>query len=101
MTIIPVNSETLDIAPRIVWFEPADQALSDTRRFLAYAFRYATHQDMVALRNHIDDDTLRDALENAPAGIMDGRSWTYWRLMLGLPERPMPTRTFPSDVKAA
>lgn len=98
---VPVNADTLDIARRIIWFEPADQALSDPRRFLAYAFRYATHDDMVALRRHIDDDTLRDALEHAPAGIMDGRSWTYWRLMLDLPEHPMPKRTFAPDVEAA
>lgn len=98
---LPISSETLDIAKRIIWFEPPHEALSDTRRFLAYAFRFATHDDMLTLRRHVDDDVLRDALEHAPAGIMDGRSWTYWRLMLGLPERPLPKRTFAPDVKAA
>lgn len=98
---LPISPETLDIARRIIWFEPPHMALSDTRRFLAYAFRFATHDDMLRLRLHIDDDVLRDALEHAPAGIMDGRSWTYWRLMLSLPERPLPKRTLAPDVEAA
>ena len=96
-----INHETLDVARRIIWFEPPHQALSDTRRFLAYAFRFATSEDMLTLRRHVDDDDLRDALEHASPGIMDGRSWAYWRLMLDLPERPLPKRTFTVNVEAA
>lgn len=89
---VPLNDDTVAVARRVIWFEAPEQALSDTRRFLAYAFRYGTHEDMQALRRHLGDEDLRDALEHAPPGIIDGRSWAYWRLMLDLPPRPLPTR---------
>lgn len=91
---LPVTPETLDVARRVVWFEPPEEAMKDTRRFMAYAFRYATHQDMLILRRHLTDDFLRDALEHAPPGIIDGRSWAYWRLVLELPPSGLPTRQF-------
>lgn len=91
---IPANPQMLAIARRIVWFEAPEQALSDARRFMAYAFRYGTHEEMLALRQHMSDDEMRDALERAPPGIIDARSWTYWRLMFDLPPAPQPTRTF-------
>ena len=91
---LPLNDDTLAVARRVLWFEAPEQALGDTRRFLAYAFRYATYEDMQCLRRYLDDQVLRDALEHAPPGIIDGRSWSYWRLMLDLPPRPLPTREF-------
>lgn len=92
--VIPANGETLAIASRIVWFEAPAEALSDTCRFMAYAFRYGTHDDMQALRRHLTVDQMRDALERAPPGIIDGRSWAYWRLMFDLPPAPPPKRQF-------
>jgi len=94
MRPIPATAETLELARRLVWFQPPEQALADPRRLLAYAFRYATHPDMTKLRRALGDDVLRDALEHAPPGIIDARSWSYWRLMLDLPSRPPPERRF-------
>ncbi|AQR62407.1 hypothetical protein BZG35_12715 [Brevundimonas sp. LM2] len=91
---LPLNDDTRAVASRVIWFEAPEQALGDAKRFLAYAFRYATHEDMLTLRRYISDDGLRDALEQAPPGIIDGRSWAYWHLMLDLPPRPLPTRQF-------
>jgi len=91
---LPLTPELRDVARRIVWFEPPEKALSDLSRFLAYTFRHATHADMTVLRRHLSDDDLRKALEAAPPGIIDGRSWAYWRLMLDLPERPLTQRAF-------
>lgn len=91
--IIPLTSETADIARRIIWFEDAKVALADPVRFMAYAATYATHDDMKRLRHHISDDDFRDALDNAPPGIIDARSWAYWNLKLGrYPAPPPPTR---------
>jgi len=94
MMPVPANEETLAVARRVIWFEAPELALSDARRFLAYAFRYATHEDMQSIRRYLDDKALRDALAHAPPGIIDGRSWAYWRLMLDLPPCPLPTRQF-------
>lgn len=85
----------LELATRIIWFEPPDVALRDVPRFMAYAFRYATHEDMKALRSVLNDDDLRDALSKAPPGIIDPRSWSYWHVVLGVfPAPEMPRREF-------
>jgi len=90
---IPLTSETADIAARIIWFENAETALADPVRFMAYAAAYATHDDMKRIRTHISDADFRDALDQAPPGIIDARSWAYWNLKLGRqPAPPLPTR---------
>ncbi|HTT84464.1 MAG TPA: hypothetical protein VMF67_13365 [Rhizomicrobium sp.] len=83
MKEIPVNSETRNLAQRLVWFEPAETALADPIRFLAYAFARATHEEMKLLRRYVDEEDLREALDRAPPGIIDPRSWSYWNLRLG------------------
>ncbi|PZN70962.1 MAG: hypothetical protein DM484_27640, partial [Candidatus Methylumidiphilus alinenensis] len=67
--------------------------MSDAFRFVAYALARATHEDMKLLRNLLSDDDLREALDNAPPGIIDPRSWAYWNSKLGrYPVPPMPKR---------
>lgn len=89
---LPVNAETLALAGRLVWFEPPEQALADPVRLLAYAFRHARSNEMAILRGHLGDEQLREALMNAPPGIIDARSWAYWHLMLDLEPGPLPQR---------
>ncbi|HTZ72134.1 MAG TPA: hypothetical protein VMB71_15870 [Acetobacteraceae bacterium] len=96
MKPVPLTDETRDIAARLVWFEPAEQSLADPVRFLAYAFARATHADMKILRQFLDEDDLREALDHAPPGIIDPRSWSYWNAMMGrYPAPPMPVRFLP------
>ena len=93
MTPIPLTPETAAIAARLVWFEPPEKALADPIRFMAYAFARATHADMLVLRRHLCDVDLAEALDKAPPGIIDPRSWAYWNLMLDRqPAPPMPVR---------
>lgn len=100
MTTLPKTKEFLDLAARVIWFEPPDVALRDVTRFAAYAFRYATHEDMEVLRGELSDDDLLDALANAPPGIIDARSWSYWHVMLGVfPAPVMPRREFGCKIK--
>jgi hypothetical protein len=87
--------ELQEMAPRIVWFEPAEQALRDPVRFLAYAFTHATHEAMRVIRWRLGDDALRAALGAAPPGIIDPRSWSCWHAILGQhPPPAMPVRTY-------
>ena len=93
MLALPQDDSLLAIARRVIWFEPPATALADPVRFLAYACRYATHEDMAVIRSHVRDEELRHALDNAPPGIIDARSWAYWNLMLDrYPPPPMPVR---------
>ena len=57
------------------WFEEPAEALEDPIRFMAYAMKSATHDDMKALRRYVSDDDFREALDKAPPGIIDPRSW--------------------------
>lgn len=93
MTPLPLNAETEAIARRVIWFEPPAEALTDPIRFMAYAMTYATHEDMCVLRRYVSDADFREALERAPAGIIDARSWAYWNSKFGRwPSPPMPRR---------
>lgn len=95
MTDIPFIAETAALARRLVWFEPPSKALSETPRFVAYAAAHATHNDMKILRRFLSDDEFRAALDHAPPGIIDPRSWAYWNAKLGrYPAPPLPIRRF-------
>ena len=93
MKPIPLNGETRALARRLIWFQTPEEALADPVRFMAYAFARATHEEMKALRAYVDETDLREALDSAPPGVIDPRSWAYWNLRLGrYPAPPMPTR---------
>jgi hypothetical protein len=95
MNAIPVTPLTLELARRIIWFEPPELALSDPIRFMAYAMTYARHEDMREIRRYVSDDDIRAALDHAPPGIIDPRSWAYWNAMMGrYPAPPAPVRMF-------
>jgi hypothetical protein len=95
MKPIPINEDTVAVARRVIWFEPPEQTLSDPVRLMAYAAAYARHEDMKTLRRHVSDDDFREALDRAPPGIIDARSWAYWNSKLGrFPPPPAPVRDF-------
>jgi hypothetical protein len=82
-------------AVNCVWFESPEHAISVPARFVAYVLTFGTSDDVAALREQLTDDDLREALDNAPPGIFDARSWAYWNLIVGREEAPpMPTRRF-------
>jgi len=90
-----VTAELEAVAARVIWFEPPALALADPVRFLAYAMTYATHEDMRVIRRHVSDADFREALDRAPPGIIDARSWAYWNAKMGrVPAPPMPQRRF-------
>jgi hypothetical protein len=96
MKPLPCNADLLRVAPRVLWFESAEQALADPVRFLTYAMTYATADEIAVLRRYVELDDFREALEQAPAGIMDERSWAYWNIVTGrYPVPPMPRRMLP------
>ena len=98
MKKIPPTPQILAIAAGIIWFEPAEQALADPVRFMAYAMTYALPEDMRIIRKYVSDDDFREALDRAPPGIIDPRSWAYWNSKMGrYPAPPMPARRFGTE----
>src|ERR1700680_192832 len=95
MKPIPFTPETLTVARNIVWFESPEQALADPVRFMAYAMTYALPENMRITRQYVPDDEFREALDHAPPGIIDPRSWAYWNSKMGrYPPPPFPVRSF-------
>jgi hypothetical protein len=93
MREIPLNSETETVARQITWFESPAEALADPVRFMAYAAASATYEEMKVLRKFVSDDDFREALDHAPPGIIDPRSWAYWNSKMGrYPAPPLPKR---------
>ncbi len=96
MKALPANPEFLAVAQRVIWFEPPERALSDPIRFLSYVMTYGTMADVTIVRRYLDLDDFREALDRAPPGIIDERSWAYWNAVTGrYPAPPMPRRVIP------
>jgi hypothetical protein len=98
MKPLPLNADLLKVAPNVIWFEPPERALADPVRFLAYLMTYGTTEEVVVVMKYLNLDDFKEALERAPPGIFDERSWNYWHLMTGRhPPPPMPTRVIPDE----
>ena len=98
MKPLPQTAELLALAPRVLWFETPEKALADPIRFMAYLMTYGTVEDIAVMRRYVGAEDFLEAIENAPPGIMDARSWAYWNVMAGrFPPPPMPTRRLASQ----
>jgi hypothetical protein len=95
MKPLPHTPALLAAAKRIVWFKPPEAALDNPIELMAYAMKHATDLDMALLLDQIGEDGLREAIDNAPPGIIDARSWAYWNAKIGrFPAPPAPQRKF-------
>ena len=98
MNPLPCNPDLAAVAARVVWFDPPAQALAEPVRFLAYLMTYGTPEEIAVVRHYVSEDEWREALDRAPPGIFDARSWAYWNLMADRdPPRPMPKRIIPGS----
>ncbi len=97
MTPFSPTEDLLGVASRIIWFDEPNAALKNPIRFLAYAMKLGTDDDLVALhRAGIGISHYREVLDHAPPGIFDIRSWSYWNLKCGRVVPPLPERSLKS-----
>lgn len=93
MIRLPQTPELLAVAERVVWFQPGARTLAEPIRFLAHVMTYGTPADLRALDGIVGSEDFRTALEEAPPGVFDKRSWAFWNLKLGyMPALPQPVR---------
>jgi len=96
MIALPHTAELLEVARRVVWFHDAEETLQRPYTFLAYLMTFTVPSDFAIVRRYVSMDDFRLALENAPPGVFDPRSWAYWNLVCGRnPVPPMPQRKIP------
>ena len=89
----PIPEDLAKVARRMVCSDSPEQTLAWPEYFLAHVMTYGTVADIVTTEKYFAQDDFRQALKNAPAGVMDARSWSYWNLILGRwPAPPMPKR---------
>ena len=94
MRQLPATPDLLAVARNVIWFENPEHALSQPIRFMAYLMTYGTAEEVAVVRRYVEAGDLRDAVEHAPPGILDERSWAYWNVMVGrYPVPPMPRRS--------
>ena len=94
MKPFPTTPEFLRAAKRIVWFKSPEESLANPIELMAYALKASTDEDMALLLEHIGASGLAEAIDKAPPGIIDARSWSYWNARIGhFATPPMPTRS--------
>jgi hypothetical protein len=84
-----------EIAARYVWWQPSEVTLAHREHFLCQLMTLGTAEDVRTVRRMMGDQALMDALDHAPPGIMDPKSWNYWHLFFGRQPPPMPARPLP------
>ncbi|MGE5512933.1 MAG: hypothetical protein ACM31O_16975 [Bacteroidota bacterium] len=95
MKPIKLTEELRRVAQRCVWFKAPEEAVAYPEHFIAHVLTFGTHEDVKALRRHVSDEDLKEAIDKAPPGVFDARSWAYWNLIIGRAEAPpMPRRVF-------
>lgn len=89
--------ELAAIAKRVVWYKSPEETLADPVLFLCSLMTHTLPDDVVTVAKYATPQQFRHALEHAPAGLFDPRSWAYWNIKLGRePVPPMPERTIPN-----
>jgi len=87
------SPELESVAKHVVWFKPPEQTLADPVFFLAHLMTHGTYEDVVIAKKYFTPEQFRAALEHAPPGVFDTRSWAYWNTVFGrIPLPPMPKR---------
>lgn len=75
------NQELLDIARRVVWFEPPEKVIKNKRLFLTYLMTYGTDEDTDTVRSkYYSRKDFIEVLQNPLIGVFDKKSWKYWHV---------------------
>ena len=72
---LPPTADLERVARRCVWFMEPETALSRPVHFIAHVLTYGSYDDVKTLRRYVSDAGLATALDEAPPGVFDARSW--------------------------
>ena len=96
MKQLPHTPDLEAVARNTVWFKSPEEAINEPIHLVAHVLTFGTHADVTTLRRYLSEDELVEAIDHAPPGIFDPRSWAYWNLKIGrYPAPPLPKRTMP------
>jgi hypothetical protein len=83
------------IARRVAWWKTPAEALTNTNDFLCRVMTFGLWTDVTYVTRVFGDEAMRQALNQAPAGVFDPPSWHYWHYRFGFDRVPgLPQREF-------
>lgn len=89
-----INREEMkSIARVLMWWQTPELTLANPRRFLCQLMTLGTWPEVQKARQAYGLEAFKDALVHATPGVFDAPSWSYWRLITGLPEADLPVRS--------
>ena len=80
------------LASKYVWWQAPDVTLARRWHFLCQVMTLGTDEDVRVVRRLLGDEAMIDALEHAPPGVMDPKSWNFGHLSFGRVVPPLPVR---------
>ncbi|MCC7381519.1 MAG: hypothetical protein IT384_06790 [Deltaproteobacteria bacterium] len=90
------DAELARLARKYVWWEEPPRALARRVVFLCQIMQLGTWEDLRTVRDAFGEAALKQALQSAPPGVLDARSWNFWNRFFGfVPVPPEPTRALP------
>jgi hypothetical protein len=87
-----IKSRLLAVAGKVFWWGEPSGWLENEPRFLAQVMTYGDWDDVRTVMHAIGKDAFRRALAQAPSGVFDIKSWTFWHAYFRLPVPPLPQR---------
>ena len=84
------------VARKVVWFDPPEQVLGNTKYFLTYVMNYGTQEDIAVVRKYYSDADFEATLDDPTPGIFFRHAWIEWNSRFDrVPAPPMPKRRIP------
>ena len=86
------QTQLRDLAAKLIWWQPPEVSLLDTRRLVAQVMNLGTWNDVKFAQQHFGLDAFRDALALAQPGWFEVSSWSLWHHAFGLLVPDLPKR---------
>jgi hypothetical protein len=92
-----VSEQMAMIARRVCWWQSPEATLQNMPLFLCRVMVFGAWADVTVVLNKYGKASFRGALQSAPPGLFDHRSWHYWHHRLKvLPVPELPSRAIPA-----
>jgi len=77
-------SDLVNLARRIVWFQDAEETITNTDQFLSYLMKDGRIEDILTMYKYYHDSDLIKAYKSDFGKAMDRKSKDFWALRLNL-----------------
>lgn len=85
---LPDTSDLQHLAKRMVWYQAAEETLSNSDLLIAHVMQFGRTEDVLTLLKYVSKLQIAERLDHLPVGILDQRAWHYWNLTCG--RKPVP-----------